>query len=186
MFQITSKIGCVVTGMIGPLLSLDFSSRFFSLYLHFVLLCCVVLCCVVLCLADAKALISRSRQEAAEFKYKYGYEIPVSYMANRIADITQISTQHAYQRPLGVGKSPFLSFVFSPSFFLFLSLTLFLCLSFSFSHSLSLSLFSLFLSICCSLFDIHTHTHTHTHTHFHRVVEFSLYLCFNFDSFLFD
>jgi 20S proteasome subunit alpha 1 len=53
--------------------------------------------------ADAKALISRSRQEAAEFKYKYGYEIPVSYMANRIADIIQISTQHAYQRPLGVG-----------------------------------------------------------------------------------
>jgi 20S proteasome subunit alpha 1 len=59
-------------------------------------------CVVTGMIADAKALVARARQEAAEFKYKYGYDIPVSFMANRIADITQIATQHAYQRPLGV------------------------------------------------------------------------------------
>eukprot|EP00744_Colponema_vietnamica_P000435 GILI01000785.1.p1 GENE.GILI01000785.1~~GILI01000785.1.p1 ORF type:complete len:247 (-),score=83.64 GILI01000785.1:280-1020(-) len=68
VFNITDKIGCVMTGMI----------------------------------ADARALVSRARSEAADFKFKYGYDCPVEYLATRMADINQIYTQHAYMRPFGV------------------------------------------------------------------------------------
>lgn len=51
---------------------------------------------------DAKAIVQRSRNEAAEFKFNYAYEIPVDYLAKRVADENQVYTQHAYMRPLGV------------------------------------------------------------------------------------
>lgn len=53
-------------------------------------------------LTDAKAMVQRTRSEAAEFKFEYAYEIPVDYLAKRVADENQIYTQHAYMRPLGV------------------------------------------------------------------------------------
>lgn len=68
MFEITDKIGCVVTGRI----------------------------------ADAKHKIQRARYEAAEFKFQYGYDIPVEFLAKRMATLAQVFTQYAGYRPMGV------------------------------------------------------------------------------------
>lgn len=53
-------------------------------------------------IADARNLANRAKQEAAEFRYKNGYSIPVSVLAKRIANLSQVYTQRAYMRPLGV------------------------------------------------------------------------------------
>lgn len=53
-------------------------------------------------IADARSLSLRARQEAVEFRYKYGYEMPVQSIAKRMANISQLYTQRAYMRPLGV------------------------------------------------------------------------------------
>jgi 20S proteasome subunit alpha 1 len=52
-------------------------------------------------IADIKAQIYRARAEAAQFNYKNGYEIPVSYISKRIANVCQVYTQHAFMRALG-------------------------------------------------------------------------------------
>jgi len=53
-------------------------------------------------IADCKAQVQRTRMEAAQFAYKNGYPIPVSYLAKRVADVGQVYTQHAFMRALGV------------------------------------------------------------------------------------
>lgn len=66
LFQITEKIGCLVTGII----------------------------------ADCKSSVQRARYEAADYKFKYGYDIPAHVLARRIADLAQVNTQSAGMRPL--------------------------------------------------------------------------------------
>jgi hypothetical protein len=36
--------------------------------------------------ADARQLVQQARQQAAEFRYKFGYECPVDYLAKALAD----------------------------------------------------------------------------------------------------
>ena len=40
--------------------------------------------------ADAKAQVQRVRADAADFKFKYGYEMPPDVMARRVADKAQV------------------------------------------------------------------------------------------------
>jgi 20S proteasome alpha/beta subunit len=52
--------------------------------------------------ADCRSIVQTARQEAASFRFKYGYEVPVDYLAQVLADKAQVYTQYARMRPLGV------------------------------------------------------------------------------------
>jgi len=53
-------------------------------------------------IADAKAVVAKCREHAAEFRFQFGYEIPVDVLSKWLADQNQVYTQHAYMRPYGV------------------------------------------------------------------------------------
>ncbi|CAK7228794.1 Proteasome subunit YC7alpha/Y8 (protease yscE subunit 7) [Sporothrix curviconia] len=56
-------------------------------------------------IADARAFAQRAQSEAAEYRYKYGYEMPCDVLAKRLANISQVFTQRAYMRPYGVAAT---------------------------------------------------------------------------------
>jgi hypothetical protein len=87
LFSITPTIGCVMTGLIGlsPSGLVVCSHQLSPMYI-----------------ADARAQVSRARQEAADFRYKFGYEITPDALARRLANINQVYTQRAAMRPLGI------------------------------------------------------------------------------------
>ena len=87
MYGLTPSIGCVMTGLMG---ASRLSTR--RVYLRPLL-------------ADAKSQVVRTQSEAAEFRYKYGYEITPDALAQRMANINQVYTQRAAMRPLGIGTS---------------------------------------------------------------------------------
>lgn len=55
-------------------------------------------------IADARAFAQRAQGEAAEFKYKYGYEMPADVLAKRLANISQVYTQRVGAADAGVNE----------------------------------------------------------------------------------
>jgi len=59
-------------------------------------------CCITGMMPDGRTLIMRARQIASKFFFDQGYEIPIHFLAKRVADKNQVYTQHPGMRPLGV------------------------------------------------------------------------------------
>jgi len=42
------------------------------------------------------------RQFAGDYRYEYGYDIPINVLGDKVSEVAQMYTQHAYMRPLCV------------------------------------------------------------------------------------
>lgn len=51
-------------------------------------------------LPDSRNILVRMRQFASDFRFDFGYEIPIHILADKIAEFAQLYTQEAYMRPL--------------------------------------------------------------------------------------
>jgi 20S proteasome subunit alpha 1 len=58
-------------------------------------------CAIIGSPGDSRWQCQKTRQECHEFRHKFAYDVPVSYLARRMGDIAQIYTQHMYMRPIG-------------------------------------------------------------------------------------
>lgn len=56
-------------------------------------------------IADARASVSRAIGEAAEFRYKNGYEMPCDVLAKRLANLSQVYTQRVGEDVQNRGRS---------------------------------------------------------------------------------
>ncbi|GJN33065.1 hypothetical protein PR202_gb21626 [Eleusine coracana subsp. coracana] len=82
MFKITERLGLLTTGMAVSVYLVEFVR--------------VALQC------DGRALAHQARNQTAEFRSKWGYEMPPDMLAQWIADGSQVWTQHISKRPSGV------------------------------------------------------------------------------------
>lgn len=97
LFPITKFLGLLATGMTGILLALlnsllEALTRwiccldYICIYILKYFCCLKAHICVILLgccfLADARTLVSQARNEAADFRFKNGYEMPVDVLAN--------------------------------------------------------------------------------------------------------
>lgn len=60
-----------------------------------------VSCCMLGIIPDCKFQVRRAQMEAAQWKYKNGYDMPAEQLSRRIADLNQFYTQNAEMRSLG-------------------------------------------------------------------------------------
>ncbi|KIY96698.1 20S proteasome subunit alpha 1 [Monoraphidium neglectum] len=56
--------------------------------------------------ADSRSVVQQARQQAAEFRFTYGYEVPVDYLAKVLADKAQVYTQVGAGMLAGRGPPP--------------------------------------------------------------------------------
>jgi len=89
VYKITDKIGCLMAGLTGPLLLLLGPRPALS-----------QAAAASVSPADCRVQVTRMRQEAHQFKFNFGYDMPVHVLAKRIADICQVYTQKASLRML--------------------------------------------------------------------------------------
>ncbi|KAF7007570.1 hypothetical protein CFC21_022498 [Triticum aestivum] len=91
LFQITERLGMLATGMPGH-----------DDTLPFYLSTSVLLTGIFVTEADGRALAQQARNEAAGFRYKWGYEMPPKMLAQWLGDRAQVRTQHDGMRPYRV------------------------------------------------------------------------------------
>ncbi len=88
MFKITKNIGLLATGLIGESLNTLHRNRASATGMA-----SPTPCHAPTRAADARSIVQNARQQAAEFRFKYGYECPVDFLAKVLADKAQVYTQ---------------------------------------------------------------------------------------------